>query len=284
MDPLDALKGRLNQLEQTLSRLVNGMEEDIAVARELQRALMPNHTPAVPGLRSLARYISAQQIHSESFDLIPTKDNRELWVVTAWTQTFGLSSILLQALVHLQSRAIVESRPKITPAETFNEISTALTGARKSGAYRLMVTKLNLANLELSGVAVGQMPWLRRTRQGSSGFGAWDFVQPEPLRLRPELIRPASSESPTMAAQAYSFQAQLSPGTRLFYLSPGWNEQAALNDYLAPLALESAPQEDLPGDLNHLLMGAQAQLKRAEREADITGLAFEIDAKKLHLA
>lgn len=283
--PIQQLKERLAQLEQTLAKIAGGMEEDLEVARALQKQLMPNRTREIPGLTSHARYVSAQQIASESFDLIPTKDHRELWIIAAWTESFGLSSVLLQALVHLQSRALVESRAKLTPAEAFNEISTALVDAKKRGGYRLMVARLNVATLEMSGCAVGMPPWIRRARQGAS-FGPWELAQAEALRAQPELFEPASSAAPRLADQAYNFSFHLTPGTRLHFLSPGWNPDARVDEFLAPLRLvEQKPAgQDLLGEMNLLHLGAQAQLKAQGREADVTTLSFEVDARKLHIA
>ena len=283
MDPLLQLKERLAKLEKTLQKLASDMESDLEVARALQKLLLPNRTQDIPGVKSLARYISAQQIASESFDLIPTKDGRELWIFTAWTESFGLSSVLLQALVHLQSRSLVESRPNISLDEAFNDLSTALTAAKKAGGYRLMVAKLNLSTLELSGVSTGFAPWLRRMK-GPAGYGPWGFVTQAPVTH--EMIQPSSSAAPNLAHAAPHFSFHAAPGTRLLFLSPGWNSDATDGEkYLAPLCLsESAPSNDMTADLNHALMKAQAHLNATELEADLTALLIEVDAKKLHIA
>ncbi len=275
------LKERLEKLEKTLHKLAAEMDNDLNVARALQKLLLPNRTKEIPGVKSLARYISAQQIASESFDLIPTKDGRELWIFTAWTQSFGLSSVLLQALVHLQSRALVESRPNIGLDEAFNELSTALADAKKAGGYRLMVAKLNTSTLELSGVSTGFAPWLRRAR-GPGGYGPWDFVSKNAFAP----LVPASSAAPQHATQAQHFSFHATPGTRLLWLSSGWNEAATSSDvYLKPLELGTAgTANDLADELNHVLIHAQAHLKSTNVEADLTALLLEVDAKKLHIA
>ena len=284
MDPLAQLKDRLVKLEKTLQTLAKTMDADLEVARELQKMLLPNRTQDISGLKSLARYISAQQIASESFDLIPTKDGRELWIFTAWTESFGLSSVLLQALVHLQSRALVESRPNIGLDEAFNELSTSVTQAKKTGHYRLMVAKLNISTLEMSGISVGFTPWFRRSR-GPGGYGPWSFASTE-LPITGDTIAPASSDAPELSSQAHHFSFHATPGTRLLFLSPGWNANPkSSQEYLLPLDLESVPRtNDIADDLNHFLMKGQAHLKKTGTEADQTAVILEIDAKKLHIA
>ncbi|MBS1985019.1 MAG: hypothetical protein JST16_12690 [Bdellovibrionales bacterium] len=284
MEALDTLKTRLLQLEQSLKRIAETMDSDLNIGRELQKVLMPNRTPEIPGLKTHARYISAQQIASESFDLIPTKDGKELWTIVAWTESFGLSSVLLQALVHIQSRAIVQARPLVTPAEIFDEISTSMTGARKAGAYRLMVSRLNVASLEMSGVSMGMPPWMRRTRN-AAGYSPLEFVQSEAFASDPSLLDPCSSAAPRLATEAYHFAFTLAPGNRLHFLTSAWAGHLPLAARLKNLESDKLDANaDLLGEMNHLLIHAGHQLKKSGREADISALAFEVDAKKLHLA
>lgn len=280
---MDALKDRLLKLEGTLRTLQEGFERDLRIARELQKHLMPNRTPEIPGLTSFARYISAQQVHSESFDLLPSKDNRELWIIFSWAETFGLSSVLLQALVRLQSEALVRAKTGVSPADIFNEVSISLSSARKAGAYRLMVAKLDLASLELLGYSAGLPPWLRR-QKSTRGFGAWDFVQAS--QLSPTRLAPADSAAPRLAAQADAFAFHLQPGTRVYFLSPGWSQSSDVGTWSQALKLPQieASDTDLLTDMNALLVNAQEQLKATKQEADLTALAFEVDPRKLHLA
>jgi len=283
---IDKLKAKLEKLEAGLRDLLESTGRDLEVARELQKTLLKNRTPEISGLTVFARFISAGELSAEAFDLLPTKDGRQLWFTASWTSTFGLGSLLLQTLVHLQSRALVESKPRITPSEAFNDISTALTQARRAGKYRLMVGRLDMSSLLVEGVSIGMAPLLRRTRE-KNRFGAFETVQDEAFRQSPHLIQPGMSAAPTLAADAHNFSFTLAPGSRLFYLSPTWREPLTVGEFTQPLRLSDENGQtglDLSDDMNRLLLAAEKYLENRGTKADLTALAFEVDARRLHLA
>ncbi len=284
-DELKEIREKLKIFESNLQDMLAATQEDLAIAEELQKVLMPNRLPEIPGLQCLARYIPAHQISCEGFDIIPTKDGRQVWLFTSWTESFGLSSLLLQALVHLQSKALVESKLQHSPSEVFNDLSVSLSQAKKSASYRLSVAKLDLSSLNFTGVSIGCVPPLKRISNRNQ-MEAWGFVQNEAFLQKPELLEAANSAAPAIADNAYHFSFTLEPGSRLCLLSTEWNREArTLNDFSKALLLGQAkPQWTLLEDMNHLLLSASDQLKRTQRVADLTALVFEVDRKKLHLA
>lgn len=286
-DPFGELKKRLISLEGHLKTLSAGMDEDLRTARELQKYLIPNRTPEVTGLKTYARYIGGGELSSESFDLIPSKDGKELWIVTLWSESFGLSSVLLQALVHLQTTALLSSRTKLSSMDVFNELSASASGARKSGRYRLSVTRIDTTSLECEGTSIGFAPWFRR-RQSAGGWSGAEPVQAEALNLDPALIQPANSAAPRLAADAYAYRFHAGPGTRTFFFTHAWApESGRLEEIIQPLKLSEAPAKttgDLAGDMNAVTMRAQDAIRASGFNGDLTMIAFEVDAKKLHLA
>lgn len=286
MDDLTALKAKLVDFEKKLQDLLVSTQEDLGLAEELQKLLMPNRVPDVAGLNIMARYIPAYQISSESFDVIPTKEGRQVWIVTAQTETFGLSSVLLQNMVHLQSQALVDSRPKISVEELFNDLSTSLSRAKKAAHYRLMVARIDVSTLQLSGVGIGAIPLLIKHRDGAH-YEPWRWGQADAFALNPTWLEPAFSATPTLARQAYSFSYHLRPGTRGLILGSEWLSTAkSLKDFEEALSLSELSNEhhELIKDLNSVLMRAQEHLSDVKKSCDLSALAFEIDAKKLHLA
>jgi len=286
------LAARLKTLEARLAQLVQSTREDLDIARALQRTLMPNRLPEVPGLTCYARYIGEGDLSAEGFDLIPTKGGAQVWLVGSWTERFGLGSLLLQSLVSLQSRALVEAKPKTSVQEVFNELSIALTEARKSGHYRLHVARLDMSTLQVEGCAIGSLPLLRRSLDRTS-WGPWDFVQSEALRQRPELLAAAVSAAPVLANQAYAYSFALPPGSRLFYLGASWLGEEPTR--MPPLAAVEAKLgvrmneatesgSSLLEDLNALLKRAEDALSADLRRADLATLAFDVDPRRLHLA
>lgn len=286
MDDLKALKAKLVDFEKKLQDLLLSTQEDLSLAEDLQKLLMPNRVPEVAGLNIMARYIPAFQISSESFDVIPTKEGRQVWIITAQTETFGLSSVLLQNMVHLQSQALVESRPKISVEELFNDLSTSLSRAKKAAHYRLLVARIDVSTLQMSGVGIGAVPVLIKHREGAH-YENWRWGQADAFALNPRWLEPAFSATPTLAQQAYSFSYHLRPGTRGLIVGSEWLSTAkSLKDFEKALRLDEVSDEnqDLLKDLNAFLMQAQEHLSEAKKSCDLSALAFEVDAKKLHLA
>ena len=283
----DDLSQRLKKLEKNLEALLLSTREDLEIAQALQKQLFKERLPQIKGLKCLARYISASELSSDYFDIFGSLDGRHVWMITAWTESFGLSSILLQALMRLQAQAVLEKRPHCTPEEVFTDISMALVEAKKSAKYRLMVTKIDMSNLQASGVAIGMPCLLKRVAEKNS-WGGWESIQPEPLIQHPGLLEPALSAAPNAAAHAYHFTAQIKPGSRLFFVSPSWNPQPRLESLWAPLELSStqaaAPQSELLDDLNWLCLKAEESQKNRGYSGDLTVIAMEFNARLIHLA
>jgi hypothetical protein len=282
--PIDGLKAKLDKLEQHLQALLESTQEDLEIARHLQKLLMPNRLPEIHGLKCLARYISAHDLAAESFDIVAADNKREVWMVLSWTSSFGLGSVLLQSLINLKANGLFKGgRDNLTPEEAFDEITQALTEAQKKATYRLGVLRLDMNSLKLKGCFTGLPPMLYRPRE-KSAFGNWAYAQPEQLIRNPKLLERADSQNPVTSAKAYRWEFQLPPGSRFFLLGKEWNPETNLETWMKPLSLTQPGSGALLEDLNQLLMRAEDHMKQSTRKADLTALAFELDSRVLHLA
>lgn len=283
----EKLKGKLEKLQSHLEVLLHSAEEDLEIGAGLQKLLHKNRLPEVHGLKCLARYISAHGISSEGFDLIATKKGREVWMIFSWAETYGLSSILLQSMIHLQSKALVEAKSDLSAEEIFNDLSISLASAKKAGHYRLLVAKFDTAHLKISGCATGFAPFLLRKREKNQ-FTPVELCQPEALLQNPGLLSPAMSTAPVLAKDAYSFHFSIPTGSRLYFLSSGFSESNSVEEFKESSRLfgkkDMAPSSELLEDLNLILMNAEDHLKAKNKSMDLTAVAMEIDASKLHFA
>ncbi len=284
---LDALEQKLKNFESRLRILLESTESDLKIAAALQKHLMPNKVPQVPGLLCYAKYICAGELSSESFDIIPTKNGRELWFVNSWTESFGLSSVLLQALVHLQSEAIVKAHTNLDVAQAFNDLSLSLTGAKRTGNYRLLLAKIDLLSLRVTGYAAGCIPLLMKVRE-KNVYGPWQWVQKASFGGENEIPESVSSANPMLANKASAFSFILAPGSRLFCLSSQWAANlSSLNEIEKSLGLEKLSKKednDILSDMNSLLLGVEKAQEKTKNSVDAVAIAIEVDAKKLHLA
>ncbi len=280
-EDLKVLKSRLLSLEDNLKKLLQTTQEDLILAQDLQKLLSPNRLPEVPGLKVQARYLPALQISAESFDILPTKDHKQIYFVSSWTESYGLSSLLLQSLIHLQSRALLEAKPKASLEEIFNDISTQLTASKKNSRYRFTLLRLDVASLQVTGLMIGGAPLLLKKKH------EWKIVGESELQKDFSYCQPAQSAAPTLAEKAFPVHFTFEPGSRLFIMGASWNATApSLEDFLRPLELPQISREsaDLLSDFNHILVKSQGFLKARGEENDLSLLALEVDQKKLHLA
>ena len=286
-DEFDKIKIKLEKLQTHLEVLLQNAELDLEIAAQLQKLLHQNRLNEVHGIECVARYISAHGISSEGFDLITTQKGREVWMVFSWAETFGLSSILLQSMIHLQSKALIEAKSNLQPADVFNDLSHCLAQAKKAGHYRLLVAKFDTAHLKISGCAVGFAPFMMRTKEKNQ-FQNLALCQPEALSQKPQLLNAGMSSTPTPSQDAYHFHFPVPTGSRLYFLSSTFSEAKSLEEFKIASALFTEKsmklQSDLVDDLNLMLMNAEDFLKSHGKTADITAVALQVDASKLHLA
>jgi hypothetical protein len=281
------LQERLMRLERELKILFESTQEDLQMARALQSQLMPNRLPEMIGLQCQARYISARELSSESYDLIPVHRNRELWIIQSWTSSFGLSSVLLQSLLHAKSTELVSTAQGPSVEKVFDDLTESLSSAQKKGTYRLMVARLDLNKLLLEGVGIGQAPvFSRKYEKGSLGDMA--YVEPEPILKNASLMQRAPSSEPISALRAYRFSQNLEAGSRFFITGTEWNGDAALLDYAKPLNLKGLlgdlSEDNLLANLNHLAISMEDHMKTQEKKSDVTVIGFELNSRLLHLA
>lgn len=281
------LQERLKKLEFELRNMLESTNNDLQLARMLQTQLMPNRLPNIIGLQTQARYISARELSSESYDLIPANNNRELWMIHSWTSNFGLSAVLLQTLLHLKSTEILKNGHTPEVHVVFDQITEALCMAQKKGSYRLMVAKLDLNTLTLSGTSIGQAPFLiRKFEKGI--LSEYVFVEPDMILKNPSLMERALSSDPLSALKANRFDYLVSPGSRLFLVGREWNSEAKLDTLAKPLELQTLFDTDktdtLLSNINNLAIKIEDHIKNNTKKSDITIIGFEVNSKLLHLA
>jgi len=253
-DAISDLKNRLGALEGKLQKLLAMSHQDLEVAKRLQKLVVRDRLPKISGIDLFARHIPGQEIGAEAFDVIPTKDNRELYVLVHWTESFGLSSVLLQALVNLQSRATLESHPGISVEDLFEEIQSALKETQGNASYRLCVFHLDVHSLKYELIQKDFAPWLY-----SETGREWEYMGASGI---------------------------LAPGSRCFFLTAQWNPNFKDADaFYKPLdPTKLAEKNTLLEVMNEALFKAEAFAKDQGLACDYSSVGIQVDARKIHLA
>ena len=87
---------RFGELQQQLLRA--RLEEALAIAREIQRSLLPEEVPEVEGLQFAARYIPCEQVGGDYYDFLRL-DEGHLAVVLADVEGHGVGAAMLMSSV-----------------------------------------------------------------------------------------------------------------------------------------------------------------------------------------
>lgn len=108
------------------------LDLDITLASDVQQMLLPREMPLVPGLEIDARYMAAQKVGGDFYDVFPLEGGL-LGVAVADVSGKGISASLLMAICRTQLRAIAPRHQ--SPARVLMEMNRALSPDVRAGMY-----------------------------------------------------------------------------------------------------------------------------------------------------
>ncbi|HEY4301330.1 MAG TPA: GAF domain-containing SpoIIE family protein phosphatase [Candidatus Didemnitutus sp.] len=109
---------------------------DLALASDIQQMLLPHGMPHMPGLDLDARYLAAQKVTGDLYDVFPLGD-AHLGVAVADVSGKGVSASLLMAICRTLLHQIAPHFD--SPAKVLSELNRALTGDIRGGMYITMI-------------------------------------------------------------------------------------------------------------------------------------------------
>ncbi len=124
------------RLYEKIAREEARMERDLAMARELQRHLLPKCCPDIPGLELAARYEPAREIGGDLYDFLQhpgTGSDRGLVLFTGDVSGKGAAAALYAALVSGVLRGIAGRR--LSPGEMLEALNDSLTERQIESRY-----------------------------------------------------------------------------------------------------------------------------------------------------
>ncbi len=108
---------------------------DLTLASDVQQMLLPREMPFVPGLEIDARYMAAQKVGGDFYDVFPLEGGR-LGIAVADVSGKGISASLLMAICRTSLRAIAPRH--VSPAAAMKELNRSLSADIRSGMYITM--------------------------------------------------------------------------------------------------------------------------------------------------
>ena len=112
------------------------LDLDLSIASGIQQMLLPRQAVAFPGLDLDARYIPAQKVGGDLYDIIPLPDGR-LGIAVADVSGKGIPASLLMAIVRTTLRQIA---PRFaSPARALTELNRSISSDIHGGLYVTML-------------------------------------------------------------------------------------------------------------------------------------------------
>ncbi len=135
----DEATGRLKELNRELSArnadlksATDAIDAEINVAREIQRGLLPQTFPDIPGLRTFVRYQPTRPVGGDLYDFIQLDEYR-VGVFIADVSGHGLPAAFEGAMVKMSF--LHHARPDRSPAEVLHHMNTDLRRSLAPGHY-----------------------------------------------------------------------------------------------------------------------------------------------------
>jgi phosphoserine phosphatase RsbU/P len=174
------------------------MEDELAIAREIQQGLLPSILPKIPGFEIAAINITSKQVGGDYYDVVPIHFDEYILAIGDVSGK-GTPAALLMANVQAALRAFAPMGLSL-PAATarINDLTCANTGndkfitffwgSLKSGSREfryvnaghnppyLLRADGKIERLELGGIILGLMKTLNPYQEGSVTLGSGDIV------------------------------------------------------------------------------------------------------------
>jgi hypothetical protein len=147
---------------QESARLHNTMEQEFKSARELQRVLIPENLPELPGFAFTSAYRPAHEVGGDFFQIIPLEGRHSgsTLVLLGDVSGKGLKAAMTVSLIVGAARTLAKFTPE--PAEMLNELNQRLFGRLSGGFVTCLAMRLSPDGQCLMSSAGHPAPYLNR--------------------------------------------------------------------------------------------------------------------------
>ena len=140
------------------------MERDLELAREVQRAFLPEQPPEIAGYEFYSYYQAANEIGGDYFDYIPLSDGR-MAVIVADVVGHGVAAAMLMAKLSAEARFCLAS--EADPAAAVSKLNTKMSRLQLDRFVTFVMSVLDPKTHEVTVVNAGHMPPMLRRADGS---------------------------------------------------------------------------------------------------------------------
>lgn len=191
---LTNLFGRATQtlvLSQAVKEAYDAVDYELKTIAEIQKSLLPQTEPRVPGLDVAVHYQTAKRAGGDYYDFFPLPGGK-LGVLIADASGHGAPAAVLMAVAHTITHS--RSEPSDKPGELLTHINSHLAGryTRRTGSFvTAFYAVFDPVNGSVSYASAGHTPPLVRRADGSRV--ALNRAQRLPLGIKPNEVYPEHS-------------------------------------------------------------------------------------------
>jgi hypothetical protein len=124
------------------SRRQGALEQEFQNARELQKVLVPETLPAIPGFTVTSAYRPAQEVGGDFFQIMPIEGGSTL-IILGDVSGKGLRAAMAVSLIVGTVRALADDYP--APAQLLTQLNRRLCGRLQGGFATCVILRLNPA-------------------------------------------------------------------------------------------------------------------------------------------
>ena len=197
------------------------LDLDLALASDVQQMLLPRTMPVVPGLDIDARYLAAQKVSGDLYDVFKLGFDR-VGVAVADVSGKGMSASLLMAICRTTLRQIAPLHT--SPARVLAELNRSLAGDMREGMYITMTyAVVDAGKSQVTVARAGHELTLLSRRDPHTGSYLSEYVGSEgmPVGLVDAELFDATIEDRTLA---------FAPGSTLVLYTDGLTEAPNAED------------------------------------------------------
>lgn len=259
------------QWENELTELVKRVEQDVELAAQVQKAMLPKKAPHIAGAEVTVRYLPASGPGGDYYDIFDFPDGKTFGLIMADSNTHGMAASLLSVLIKVRLDELKNTFAAPDDFVSFVNSEIRKVHKKEIGEISFLFAIFDRSQLTLEWASAGRLSPLV-SRAGES-------------ILLSEIAEPFLGKDEK--SKFSNHKLQLEPGDDLVFATDGWehitqgNARAKFQAILEQHAKSGKHSETLEAELMGLV--SQFQMKLPLKD-DLTLIRMHIEERALYLA